>query len=211
MRSNQAMLQALLSQSGNTSATNSEQRQLSPLTAPLNLSNEQQQLLYINALAAASFQGLNPSPAPTAAALNVLPPAEPTIQQPNPTMPAQVSTPNYPTLPPQQKAPLLRGRRSALTGRRVLSEREQFVVFVKILFKCLDLTGDSKLRPKAKAVVRECTRRNRMGDSDYCPLQDAVERRLRGTVGELHWARAKLYFDQYCQKRGLETFNPVPV
>jgi len=87
--------------------------------------------------------------------------------------------------------------------RRSLTEREKFLIFVKILFKFLDQTADPRLKPRAKAVVTECTRRNRLGDSEYTPLQDAVERRLRHSVGEFYWTRAKLYFDSYCQRRGL--------
>ena len=93
--------------------------------------------------------------------------------------------------------------------RRMLSEREQFVVFVKILFKCIEQSDDQNLRLKAKAIVNECTRRNRMGDSNYTPLQDAVERRLKKIVGELYWARAKLSFDHYCRSKGLRSLAAV--
>jgi len=93
--------------------------------------------------------------------------------------------------------------------RRRLTEREHFLIFVKILFKCIDQPGDPRLRPRAKATVTECTQRNRMGDANYQPLQEAMETRLRKTVGELHWARAKLCFDQYCRKHGIENTAAV--
>jgi len=91
----------------------------------------------------------------------------------------------------------------------MLSEREHFVIFIKILFKCIEQSDDQNLRLKAKAIVNECTRRNRMGDSSYTPLQDAVERRLKKMVGELYWARAKLCFEHYCRRKGLRTVAAV--
>lgn len=102
-------------------------------------------------------------------------------------------------------------RRFSLSTRRPLTERERFVVFVKILFKSLE-HSDPRLRPRAKAVVTECTRRNRLGDANYMPLQPAVEIRLRRTVGEVHWERAQAYYQQYCVRKGLlstETLTAV--
>lgn len=87
--------------------------------------------------------------------------------------------------------------------RRAITEREQFLLFIKILLKFIEQTGSPRLRQHTKAVVGECTRRNRMGDIDYVPLQDAVEVRLKNVVGDLTWARAKLYVDHYIAKRGI--------
>jgi hypothetical protein len=100
-----------------------------------------------------------------------------------------------------QRAQTLQGR------RRDLTEQERFLIFVKILFKCLEKSDDPRLKPRAKAVVTECTRGNRMGDVNYMPLQDAVERRLRRHVGESYWTRAKLYYDQYMLRRGFGSTN----
>ncbi|GKY98347.1 hypothetical protein MPSEU_000792300 [Mayamaea pseudoterrestris] len=100
--------------------------------------------------------------------------------------------------------------------QRDLTEQERFLIFIKILFKCLDKSDDPRLKPRAKAVVRECTRGNRMGDANYSPLQEAVEQRLRRHVGDLYWTRAKLYYDQYMIRRGFvsphaESMEPVPI
>lgn len=92
---------------------------------------------------------------------------------------------------------------------RPLNEREKFLLFVKILFRYLDRTDNPRLTQKAKQVVAECTRRNRMGDLDYTPLQPAVEARLRGTIGVEHWRRAKKYCDYYCQMNGLSLHHQV--
>jgi hypothetical protein len=86
---------------------------------------------------------------------------------------------------------------------RAITEREQFLLFIKILLKFIEQAGNPRLRQHAKAVVGECTRRNRMGDMDYVPLQDAVEMRLRNVVGDITWTRAKLYVDHYVAKRGI--------
>ena len=101
----------------------------------------------------------------------------------------------------------LRSRGSASLQGRGLTERQQFLIFVKILLKYIDRTNNPQLRRAAKAVVAECTRRNRMGDTDYMPLQAAVERRLRTTLGEVHWTRAKLCFDTYVARQGIRTVH----
>jgi hypothetical protein len=88
------------------------------------------------------------------------------------------------------------------------TEKERFVLFVKILLKCLDRPGvnggsdDARaLKQVAKATILECTRRNRMGDSSYTPLLDALERRLRSTVGDENWHRAARLCDRYLERR----------
>ncbi|EEC45629.1 predicted protein [Phaeodactylum tricornutum CCAP 1055/1] len=95
--------------------------------------------------------------------------------------------------------------------RRMLSDREQFLIFVKILFKCLERADDKNLRQRAKTVVSECTRRNRLGDSQYTPLQEAVERRLKRIVGELYWCQAQVYTNRYCRQKGLVAMHQTAV
>jgi hypothetical protein len=86
------------------------------------------------------------------------------------------------------------------------TEKERFVLFVKILLKCLDRPGvnggsDDARALKQVATILECTRRNRMGDSSYTPLLDALERRLRSTVGDENWYRAARLCDRYLERR----------
>jgi hypothetical protein len=88
---------------------------------------------------------------------------------------------------------------------RVLGERELFLIFIKILFKCIERCSNGRLRQRAKAIVTECTRRNRMGDSKFSPLQDAVETRLKDIVGDMYWNQAKVYTGYYCQQKGIRT------
>uniref|UniRef100_A0A7S3P5H5 Uncharacterized protein n=1 Tax=Amphora coffeiformis TaxID=265554 RepID=A0A7S3P5H5_9STRA len=90
---------------------------------------------------------------------------------------------------------------------RGLTERQQFLIFVKILLKYVERTNNPQLQRTAKAVVAECTRRNRMGDAEYMPLQAAVERHLRVSLGEVHWSRAKLCFDTYLARQGIRTIH----
>jgi hypothetical protein len=82
-----------------------------------------------------------------------------------------------------------------------MSQREHFLIFIKILFKCLDQANEPEVRNKAKKIVAECTRRNRQGDLDFSPLMEAVEKRLRGFVGEAKWRRALLLLRHYVNKR----------
>jgi hypothetical protein len=88
-------------------------------------------------------------------------------------------------------------------SRRSLSETEKLVMLVKIVLKCLDKSGDPTLKSKVKAIVADCTSRNRMGDPAYTPLRDACKIRLRRTVGELHWSRVKRLYSRYCLRHGI--------
>lgn len=90
---------------------------------------------------------------------------------------------------------------------QAMSNREHFLILIKILFKCLDQANEPELRNKAKQIVAECTRRNRQGDSNFTPLMEAVEKRLRGFVGEVQWRRALLLFRHYVNKRNNSNIN----
>lgn len=89
-----------------------------------------------------------------------------------------------------------------LMQRRKLNENQRFVLFTKILFRLLEQSSPQLVR-QVKALVAHCSRRNRMGDPNYAPLQDAVESRLRYIVGDDFYFAVKLYCDQQCRKKGL--------
>jgi hypothetical protein len=74
---------------------------------------------------------------------------------------------------------------------RYLSEKQKFAVFIKVVFKVLERSNDQAMLYRAKTIVNQCTQRNRMGDSSFMPLQEAILIRLRCTVGERYWTRAK--------------------
>lgn len=95
------------------------------------------------------------------------------------------------------------GRSTIPPPRRALTEREQFLVFVKILFKCLKQAQEDRISRQAQTIVFECTRRNRRGEHGFSPLQSAVEKHLRTVVGERYWMRAQLYYEQYCATKGI--------
>ena len=86
---------------------------------------------------------------------------------------------------------------------RYLNEREQFLLFIKVLFRYLEHSNKPQLRRKAKAIVLECTRRNRFGETAYQPLKNAIELRLRPLVGQELYLSVKTYCDYYGKKKGL--------
>ena len=109
----------------------------------------------------------------------------------------------HPEVPRTTKvAEQLQQQQRPFNGRSNLNERECFFIFIKILMKLT--TNNPRVRNRAKAIISECTRKNRLGDVDYIPLHDAVERKLKGCIGDFYWARAKLYFDAYCQRNGIQ-------
>lgn len=98
-------------------------------------------------------------------------------------------------------------RQNALSQPQVacLSTRDQrvrFALFVKILFKRLDESGDHILCQKAKRLLLFVTARNKQGDPGCSPLTDALESRLRAMVGETHWRRSHLLMRIYLSRNG---------
>jgi hypothetical protein len=83
----------------------------------------------------------------------------------------------------------------------VVQERENFLLFIKILFKILEDAHEPDVKSKAQRIVMDCKRRSQQGDPNFSPLMDALERRLRGFVGELKWRRAHLFLSHYIEKR----------
>ena len=82
------------------------------------------------------------------------------------------------------------------------AERERFLIFMRILFKCLDdFDGDWHLRLRVRAIFRECTNNNWDGHPDYAPLVNCIRQRLRGVVGDVHWNQADLYLRHFLTMR----------
>jgi hypothetical protein len=92
-----------------------------------------------------------------------------------------------------------------LALRRPLNDREQFLMFVKIVFRLLDennaLNTNDPIKRRVKAVIAECTLKNRNNDSDYVPLSSAVERRLEPILQHQIWNKAKLMMSHYLRNQ----------
>ena len=80
------------------------------------------------------------------------------------------------------------------------NERKMFFAFVKVLLKYLEKAEANTLRNRAKAIIAECTVRNRNGDADYLCLQGAIERRLQQSLGPYHWDRAQLCYHKFLER-----------
>jgi hypothetical protein len=92
-----------------------------------------------------------------------------------------------------------------------MNQRQEFLLFVKLLFHFLKTKErDGMLRRRAKAVVCECTYRNRMGHADFADLQYATSIRLHRIVGEGYWTLTQDYLDEYIERRGLRRM-PIAV
>jgi hypothetical protein len=86
-------------------------------------------------------------------------------------------------------------------------ERTIFLMFLKILLKSIEQSGDRVLSEQARSAIRTCTRRNRMGDPRFSPLDEVLEEYLRQMVGELNWAKAKDYQRVYLTKKSQDRMN----
>jgi hypothetical protein len=107
------------------------------------------------------------------------------------SMPRPVAT-AQPTTAPSPATPEDNRRRNP-----VVVERENFLVFIKILFKILEEAQEPETKSKAQRIVMECRRRSKQGDPNFIPMMDAVELRLRSFVGEAKWRRAHLFLHHY--------------
>ncbi len=104
---------------------------------------------------------------------------------------------SLPQSPPNQAA-----ANEALKITETALQKKRFLLFIKILFKSLERASELETRDKAKQIIADCTRRNRMGDPAFTPLMDSIDQRLRGHVGEIHWRRAHVYMQLYIQRGG---------
>ena len=86
------------------------------------------------------------------------------------------------------------------TSPQAPNERKMFFAFVKVLLKYLEKANEDSLQKRAKAIIAECTMRNRNGDSDYLCLQGAIERRLQQSLGAYHWDRAQLCYHKFLER-----------
>jgi len=102
----------------------------------------------------------------------------------------------------QQQAPVYQAS-GFPTKKKGLNQRQEFFVLVKILLKVLKDNQDMDRLVRAKAIIAECTHRNRNGDSAFSNLQGSVESRLRRTVGEVYWSQAKDRITRARRVRGI--------
>jgi hypothetical protein len=100
-------------------------------------------------------------------------------------------------------------RCSTVSQAAFSNPRQRFLLFVKILFKCLTQANEPEVLKKAKKIVAECARKNREGDPKFVPLMEAVEKRLRGFVGEVHWRRSILLLRHYIIKKNSAEPNKI--
>jgi hypothetical protein len=94
---------------------------------------------------------------------------------------------------------------SKLLRRR--HERTMFFMFLKILLKSIEQSGDRVLSQQVRSAILTCTRRNRVGDPHFSPLDQVLKEYLRQMVGELNWAKAKDYQRVYLTKKSQDRMN----
>ena len=79
--------------------------------------------------------------------------------------------------------------------------RSRSLLFVKILLKYLSDSRDHNSCKEAKAIILVCVQRNRMGDPEFSPLQDALEAFLRELIDDACWNRAEWLTKSFLDKK----------
>jgi hypothetical protein len=98
--------------------------------------------------------------------------------------------------------------RRNLIRPRPLGERERYAILIKVLMKYLDHVERTHLKQPARDIILHCVRRNRMGDKEFMPLQEAISQRLRIYLGGEIWDKV----DHFCHQQFLKhTLPPASV
>lgn len=89
-----------------------------------------------------------------------------------------------------------------LTLQRTLNDREQFLMFVKILFRLMDKEPNiDQVKKRVSAVIAECTLKSRNNDPEYVPLSTAIERKLQPILHHQIWNKAQLMLNYYIRNQ----------
>lgn len=94
---------------------------------------------------------------------------------------------------------------------RLHRDRRDFLLFIRVLLKCIEKSDDYKLALQTRAMVKECVKRNRMKDEHFMPLQQSVECRLQGLVGLKVWSKARAYMNCYRTVRADQLAHRLPL
>ncbi len=77
--------------------------------------------------------------------------------------------------------------------------RKNLMILIQIMLKYLDY-NDRRLCVEVKKAVADCTKKNREGHPEYRFLVDAITRRLRLVVGDMHWSQLEILMEHYKKK-----------
>jgi hypothetical protein len=80
----------------------------------------------------------------------------------------------------------------------IRQRRRSFLVFVRILLKCIERGGDKPLAFQVRQLVVDCIQRHREGRQGYKSLVDSVEKQLHQSLGRHgYWDEAVVYLNHY--------------
>ena len=79
-------------------------------------------------------------------------------------------------------------------------KKDQFILFTRFLMKYLKQV-DRPMLEKAQLVMRECAKRNRLGEPNYTSLSASIYAHLKRLVGTMHWNKAQNYCRQYIKQK----------
>lgn len=80
-------------------------------------------------------------------------------------------------------------------------EKAEFALFLKILMRCLEKSGQTFLMQQTRLTVLTCVRGCKIGDPTFCPLIGSIELRLKKLVGERIWEQAKDYTNYFLERQ----------
>lgn len=82
--------------------------------------------------------------------------------------------------------------------------RVEFALLIKILLKILLEDAEISLYHQVRLSISTCTKRNRMGDPSFSPLEDVLEAHLWLMVGDTYWDRAVSLQQRYLQRKAFQ-------
>lgn len=83
------------------------------------------------------------------------------------------------------------------------SHRMELALLVKILLKILNEANAINLYHQVRLSVATCTKRNRMGDPSFSPIEDVLEAHLWLMVGDTYWEKATDLQQHYLKRKAM--------
>jgi hypothetical protein len=83
--------------------------------------------------------------------------------------------------------------------RRFITEREKFLLLIKMILLYLERSYNIEFLGKTKQVIQRCVQNNRQGDGRFVPLKNAIETRLEALLGVNFFTHMQRCLETNCE------------
>ncbi|GAX18441.1 hypothetical protein FisN_2Lh084 [Fistulifera solaris] len=83
--------------------------------------------------------------------------------------------------------------------RRMITEREKFLLLIKMILLYLERSCNIDLLYKTKHVIQRCVQNNRQGDGRFVPLKNVIETELEALLGVEFFSHMQRCLEGKCE------------